>query len=197
MITLDTEQERLLQAATVLFERFGYKKTTVEDIALEAGIGKGTVYLRFPSKADLGIAWAQSLQEEMWSQFMRSELTDPAERLAEFLSVRVMVRYDLFQRFRRSFEEGLEALAPRVQIHIAEFQEREAHFVKSLISAGIESGTFQSPEPLIDSRTLILATNSLIFYRKRPEEVPERDIVDLQATTLARFLVRALRKSNV
>ncbi len=36
-----------------LFARHGVKKTTMDDIARATGIGKGTVYLFFPSKEDL------------------------------------------------------------------------------------------------------------------------------------------------
>ncbi|MBC8363599.1 MAG: TetR/AcrR family transcriptional regulator [Actinobacteria bacterium] len=42
--------ERLLAAAEARFRRFGYKRTTVEDIAVEAGTGKGSLYLHFDSK---------------------------------------------------------------------------------------------------------------------------------------------------
>jgi AcrR family transcriptional regulator len=42
----------LLQAARA-FSRFGFKKASIDDIAREAGVGKGTVYLAADSKEDL------------------------------------------------------------------------------------------------------------------------------------------------
>jgi Transcriptional regulator len=44
---------RVLAAASALFARWGYDKTSVEDIAREAGISKGAVYLEFPGKEEL------------------------------------------------------------------------------------------------------------------------------------------------
>ncbi len=44
---------RLLDAAADLFARWGYDKTSVQDIAREAGVSKGAVYLEFKSKDDL------------------------------------------------------------------------------------------------------------------------------------------------
>ncbi len=38
-------EERLLDAATTLLVRWGYRKTTIDDVAREAGVGKGTIYL--------------------------------------------------------------------------------------------------------------------------------------------------------
>lgn len=40
-------RDRILDAAERLLGRFGYRKMTVEDIAVEARIGNGTVYLSF------------------------------------------------------------------------------------------------------------------------------------------------------
>jgi AcrR family transcriptional regulator len=43
-------RERLLESASSLFSRWGFDKTSVDDIAREAGISKGAVYLEFPNK---------------------------------------------------------------------------------------------------------------------------------------------------
>lgn len=49
----DKVRKKILEAGHELFARYGPGKTTMEDIARAAGIGKGTVYLFFPSKEDL------------------------------------------------------------------------------------------------------------------------------------------------
>ena len=46
-------EERLLDAATTLLVRWGYRKTTIDDVAREAGVGKGTIYLHWKDKNDL------------------------------------------------------------------------------------------------------------------------------------------------
>jgi AcrR family transcriptional regulator len=43
-------RERLLESAASLFTLWGFDKTSVDDIAREAGISKGAVYLEFPNK---------------------------------------------------------------------------------------------------------------------------------------------------
>lgn len=55
MAKSDNEQRerRILDAAAELFSHYGYDKTTVDDIAREAGISKGAIYLHFNSKDDL------------------------------------------------------------------------------------------------------------------------------------------------
>ncbi|MDH5682762.1 MAG: TetR/AcrR family transcriptional regulator [Spirochaetota bacterium] len=51
----DQVKTRILDSAKKRFEHYGYHKTTVEEIADDAGIGKGTVYLHFRSKQDIFI----------------------------------------------------------------------------------------------------------------------------------------------
>lgn len=46
-------RERILDAATRLFLQYGYKRTTVDDIAVEAGVAKGSIYVHFSSKEDV------------------------------------------------------------------------------------------------------------------------------------------------
>lgn len=44
---------RILEAATALFVAQGYRKTSVDQIAERAGIGKGTIYLHFKTKPEI------------------------------------------------------------------------------------------------------------------------------------------------
>jgi TetR/AcrR family acrAB operon transcriptional repressor len=52
MTKLENEmrEQRILDAASDLFLHYGYDKTTVSDIAREAGVSKGAIYLHFESK---------------------------------------------------------------------------------------------------------------------------------------------------
>jgi len=55
-------EERILDAATRLLMRWGYRKTTIDDVAREAGVGKGTIYLHWKDKNQLFSAaiWRES-----------------------------------------------------------------------------------------------------------------------------------------
>jgi AcrR family transcriptional regulator len=45
-----TRRERLLESAGRLFSLWGFDKTSMDDVAREAGVSKGAVYLEFPGK---------------------------------------------------------------------------------------------------------------------------------------------------
>ena len=52
----ERKHDAILDAARAVFSREGYAASSVDDVAAEAGIGKGTVYLYFKSKEELYLA---------------------------------------------------------------------------------------------------------------------------------------------
>lgn len=68
--------DRILDAAEQLVVAWGYRKITIEDVARRAGVGKGTVYLHFPTKEVLFFVVLLRVQLAL----MRSLLTDMATR---------------------------------------------------------------------------------------------------------------------
>jgi AcrR family transcriptional regulator len=45
--------ERILDAAVELMVRWGYSKTTIDDVAKQAGVAKGTIYLHWKTREEL------------------------------------------------------------------------------------------------------------------------------------------------
>ncbi|MCV7173006.1 TetR family transcriptional regulator [Mycobacterium manitobense] len=56
-------RERILAAATTLFEARGITGTTMEQIAAEAPVSKRTLYAHFPAKEDLVVAYLRHLSD--------------------------------------------------------------------------------------------------------------------------------------
>lgn len=52
-ISMEERRKQILEAAIHVFAQKGFHQALVEEIASEAGIGKGTVYEYFPSKREL------------------------------------------------------------------------------------------------------------------------------------------------
>ena len=51
--------QRILDAAAQLLERWGYSRVTIDDIAKQADVGKGTIYLHWPNRETLFMAVLQ------------------------------------------------------------------------------------------------------------------------------------------
>ena len=70
--------ERVLDAAADLLVRRGYRGVTVEDVARQAGVGKGTVYLHVRTKDALLLTVLLRAQWNLFSDLADRFVADPA-----------------------------------------------------------------------------------------------------------------------
>jgi AcrR family transcriptional regulator len=59
-------RERILEAASRLFLRDGFRAVGVDTVIAEAGVAKMTLYAHFPSKDDLIAAYLERANERFW-----------------------------------------------------------------------------------------------------------------------------------
>jgi AcrR family transcriptional regulator len=62
---VESRRAAILDAALRVFGQYGYRRTSMDDIANEAGIAKGTIYLSFAGKDELFQALSQFLADQM------------------------------------------------------------------------------------------------------------------------------------
>ena len=134
-------RKQILGAAERLFKHYGFGKTTVADIAREAGVGVGTVYLEFSSK-DTIIAELTLESHAGVLAAMRKEAAGPgtaAQRLRAMLDRRL--KHIL--RLARDGQHGLDLLqcacdaARRAhERHRAEEEDLLADFLTAACTAG-------------------------------------------------------------
>ncbi|MFT5586401.1 MAG: TetR/AcrR family transcriptional regulator of autoinduction and epiphytic fitness [Cognaticolwellia sp.] len=73
-----------LEAAFPLFLRFGYRKTSMDELARAAGISRQGLYLRFPNKKALFIAMVDHLCEKVEQQIEPAFGASPPDLVAAF-----------------------------------------------------------------------------------------------------------------
>jgi AcrR family transcriptional regulator len=82
--------ERIIEAAAALLRRRGFERMTVDDVAAEAGVGKATVYRRWPSKDDLAVAAMERLYSVEIAApdtgSLRGDLTESYRSVIAFVS---------------------------------------------------------------------------------------------------------------
>lgn len=149
MTEIHDKRERIIQCATKLFARFGPRKTTIDDIAKEAGIAKGTVYLYFTSRDDILLAVART-QTDLILSSMRSATRAEAKatgKLHAYMTTRCSVRDQIMERLGVSEETLFEAeIMPVLQLTRKEFIAAELLIIRDIVEFGIESGEFRKPK---------------------------------------------------
>ena len=133
----NNKYHQILEAAVKVFARQGFHQSTVAQIAKEAGVADGTIYLYFKNKDDILVQFFRFRTKQVFASFR--EAVDGAETSTDKL--RKLVRRHLaeFQRDR----DG--AVVYQVETHqnsrLAEAQIREmSKMYRDLISEIIEQG---------------------------------------------------------
>jgi TetR/AcrR family fatty acid metabolism transcriptional regulator len=89
---------RILEAATKVFAEHGYFKSTVAQIAKEAGVADGTIYLYFKNKDDIMVQFLDYKIKKVFARF-RQEV-DKADNAVDKLRNLIKGHLDEFQRDR-------------------------------------------------------------------------------------------------
>lgn len=94
------KHEAILTAAFSLFSHYGYRRTSIDDIAQEAGIAKGTVYLYFKSKEEIFRALSQQLLDRVLAtaETAAAAPTSVTERLRGVLEAKFGYFFELLHR---------------------------------------------------------------------------------------------------
>lgn len=188
-------KESILDATDRLLARFGYRKMTVEDIAAEAGIGKGTIYLHFSSKEEVVLSHVDRIVDRLKQQHLaviaRSKHT-ALERIRQMLLARVLFRFDSIQHYTQSLNDLLAALRPGLLARRARYFEEEAHIFADVLAEGRASGEFEIENEMAAARALLEATNGLLPYSLSTNELGEREEVERRTAAIADLLLRGL-----
>src|ERR1700729_1630329 len=89
------KRERILTAAERVFARFGFFAARVSEIAKDAGVADGTIYLYFKSKDDLLISLFESRMKQV-NTALREAIADraPIEQLRAFVHTYLQLVHD-------------------------------------------------------------------------------------------------------
>ncbi|MGD9587623.1 MAG: TetR/AcrR family transcriptional regulator [Pyrinomonadaceae bacterium] len=191
-----TNRDAILDATDRLLSRAGYKKMTIDDLAREVGIGKGSVYLHFESKEEIALSHIDRIIERLKTELYSTagSKASPEKKLRKMLIDRVMMRFDSVQHYTQSLNELLANLRPRLLERRKRYFEEEARIFASVLAEGKAAGTFTVTDPVETGRTLLDATNSLLPYSLSAYELGERSEIKKKANDLTDLLLNGLRK---
>ena len=143
-------EERILDVATALLVRWGYRKTTIDDVAREAGVGKGTIYLHWKDKNDLFRAAIWRAQHRYSEEVQRRIAADPEGGLLHRVTTHGMLaalsnplmaaiirgKSDIFNGFLGAYDPGfLNQLVGDADAYFAQLQ--HAGLIRADIPASV------------------------------------------------------------
>jgi AcrR family transcriptional regulator len=151
----------ILAAALLLFGERGYAGTRLEDVARQAGVSKGTLYLYFESK--------EALFRAMVRNKVGAAITDLREMVRLHTGTSEALLRQVMERLWRGMkDEGKARLSRLVHSELANFPELARFYfeevvipirelVSEIIARGIRAREFAGIEPHLAARTICLS----------------------------------------
>ena len=185
-----------LDATERLLARLGYQKTTMDDIAREAGIGKRTIYLHFPSKEEVALGSIDRIVERLKERLETLAVSgeSPAERLRQMLLTRVLFRFDSVREYHQSIDELFRSLRPAYMARRNRYFDEEARIFAKVLSDGCETGVFAVEDSLATAQALLLATNAMLPSSLSIRELGERSDVEAKVCKITTLILDGLRR---
>ena len=153
----DELRAEIVGSAKRLFQQYGYKKTTVSDIAKAMGKVKSAIYYYFPDKESL----LRAVIDEEIGKLIRSindavqKASTPEEKLRVYAFIRSLEIRRLSTEYTR-FQAEYDQLFPLVK----EIHERYDHFerdtLKGILEVGMELGHFNKTDSEVLADTILL-----------------------------------------
>jgi len=149
---MDNTRDKILSVATRIFSRFGFYKTSMDEIARTAHKAKGSLYYHFASKEELFTEVVamelKNLKKELALVVTDPEL-NPKEKIKKYLLTRMSILYkasNYHETLKADFFEHFDFVD-----HLrSEFDHWEKEQLKSIIRQGIDAGIFADQNEKID-----------------------------------------------
>jgi len=165
----DLKRQEILKAAAIVFAKRGFQKTLMEDIAGQAGIGKGTIYRYFKSKDDLYFSILDQSVEDLLVCLSQNGKTKASP--AQILRLMMSDMADIFLKNRNLFKLIAETDARDLHkrhkyIHLQ--NKKIIDLIAEVMEKGIKEGYFIKENPRL------LAIQLGVMTRATVMEFPEQ-----------------------
>ena len=165
MVDKEKYRDQIVKVSSEIFSKYGYRKTTMEEIAKELHKGKSSIYYYFKSKEDIFEAVidkeAQVLRNEL-SKAVKST-TDPEQRLRLYVLVRMRTFEKLSNYYNVIFNRDLDHF-DFIEKHRQKFDLSEIALLRYILWTGVKSGHFN----LTNTGLIALAVQTALKGLERP-----------------------------
>jgi len=178
MVDKDAYRNKIVKISGQIFSRYGFKKTTMDEIAKELKMGKSSVYYYFKSKED--IFEAVVLYE---ANVLRNELTksiksvdSPVDKMKNYVFVRMKAFEKLANYYNAIFDKNL-AHFDFIESIREKYDREELAILRLIIYDGVRKKVFNvknSEYTAIAVQTTLKGLEVPLFWKKKEIDINER-----------------------
>ncbi|MBU0529714.1 TetR/AcrR family transcriptional regulator [bacterium] len=173
---IDSKKEQIAECFKQHFNHYGYKKTSVDDIAKELNISKKTIYHYFSSK--------EKIFYYIISKIARQFRNNMDKNLEQFSTCQEKIKQlilMIFSETRKWLKQGNDAFEFKYKYEIARmaFQDAYGELIKKLIQQGIEKGEFPKANVDMNVRFIYgIISEAMNLVNSNPELKVEDEVIN-------------------
>ncbi len=141
---INDKYDRILEAAVKVFAEHGFFQSTVSQIAREAGVADGTIYLYFKNKDDILVQFFSYKTRQVFSRFR--EEVDGADNAVDKLRNLIRRHLEEFQNDRNMaivYRAETHQKSRLVEAQIKEMSKMYLDIVSEIVEQGQEEGVIR------------------------------------------------------
>jgi AcrR family transcriptional regulator len=186
----------IVLAGLQLFTKYGYRKTSIDDIAAAAQVAKRTVYLHFDNKAAVFLAILEYLGDQMRQRCAAAEAAGgtAVDRLTGLLNAYFGMAFELFSQSEHmpELEETFAKLArERIGELNTEYEDRIARFLRHSVKTG-QVG--KPPQGLTVEQIVRILTRAAEGAKHDPSRQGDRNAFERRLRELATLVIAAMKE---
>lgn len=178
MLDKDEVKETIVGVARHIFTRFGFRKTTMDEIALASRKGKSSIYYYFSSKEDIFKAVVEKEASLLKSELMLAigKASSPEQKLKAHVRVRMHSMEKLANFYSAMKDDYLSHLEFIEKIR-KKYDQEEVAMMENVLKEGVENGAFEIENTTLAAIAIVTALKGLeipLFWGAEEKDVDRR-----------------------
>ena len=160
----DDVSEIILNSAKTIFARYGFKKTTMDEIAQAARKGKSSIYHYFKSKEDIFKAIVEKEADELSAAIAKAinAETTSEKKIRAYVLARMKGINNLTNLYSALKDEYLEHYSFIENVRV-KYDTEEVNTIKGILKTGVEDGQFKIEDINLTAFALVTALKGLEY----------------------------------
>ncbi|HEX2921417.1 MAG TPA: TetR/AcrR family transcriptional regulator [Bacteroidales bacterium] len=153
---------KIVDVARQIFSQFGFRKTTMEEIAAASRKGKSSIYYYFTSKEDIFKAVVEKEAEMLKSEVLKKveNIEDPVEKLKVYITAR-MRRLSKLTNFYSALKSDYLSHLEFIDNIRQSYDQEEVKIISDILQDGIDKGLFADDDPSLTAISIVTAMKGL------------------------------------
>lgn len=184
-------RQQILQAADEHFRLYGYRKTTLADIAKSIHLSTPYIYRFFDSKQAIGEAMCWHCLGAVLAQIEESiaGTNSPVEKLRRIFIGLERIAWQLLSEQRKIYELVSASFGENWE-SVGRFREGVFQMIRKVVIQGRESGEFERKTPLEETSRAIARMTELFYHPSFIEQAGKSQ--EDEALAVANVAIRSL-----